>query len=220
MNRLSTSARRFLLIYISFQASNSLSTPLFDSSSAIVRLNQIFECTAVVISVERQDGAVLYHLAIENKGASRYTAVRLIKNGFPEVAGNLTVKFEKSWPSLCDFLTSGDRELREVWGRYTKDQILEIADLKKRKKRNLGDPEITESMPVPKVKKLSSPKSRACPPSSTSLPEVEVGERVRAYLEKEGWPEEYEVEFLLEHYALIDWIAVHLSFYRPLKTKN
>lgn len=35
---------------------------------------------------------------------------------------------------------------------------------------------------------------------------------------KEGWP--VEVEFLLEHYALIDWIAVHLSFYRPLKTKN
>lgn len=33
-------------------------------------------------------------------------------------------------------------------------------------------------------------------------PSPEVGERVRAYLEQHGWPEEYEAESLLEHYAL------------------
>lgn len=65
---------------------------------------------------------------------------------------------------------------------------------------------------MPKVKKLSSPFSRACPTFSTSLPEVEVGERLRAYLEKEGWPEEYDVESLLEQYALIDWIGAEFTF--------
>ncbi|YP_173377.1 hypothetical protein NitaMp168 (mitochondrion) [Nicotiana tabacum] len=156
---------------------NSLVADLFDSSTLIPRLTQLFDCTAIVIARERRDGAFLYHLAVENKSASRYTAVRLIQGVFTEVAGNLTVKFEKSWPSLCHFLTSGEREIKEVWGRYAKDQIIEIADLKRRKKRNLGDPEIAESAPVPKVKKLSSPFSRACPPFSTSLPEVGVGER-------------------------------------------
>lgn len=87
-----------------------------------------------MISAERQEGAFLYHLAVENKSASRYTAVRLIQDGFPEVSGNLKVKFEKSWGHLCDFLTSGDREMIEVWGRYTRDQIVEIAALKKKKK--------------------------------------------------------------------------------------
>jgi len=149
---------------------NSLVADLFDSSTVIPRLTQLFDCTAIVIARERRDGAFLYHLAVENKSASRYTAVRLIQGVFTEVAGNLTVKFEKSWPSLCHFLTSGEREIKEVWGRYAKDQIIEIADLKRRKKRNLGDPEIAESAPVPKVKKLSSPFSRACPPFSTSLP--------------------------------------------------
>ena len=42
-----------------------------------------------MIAVERQDdGAFQYHPAVENKSASRYTAVRLIQDGFPEVAGN------------------------------------------------------------------------------------------------------------------------------------
>ena len=59
----------------------------------IVRLNHIFRCTAVVIATERQDGAFLYHIAVENKSASRYTAVRLIQDGFPEVAGNEKVDF-------------------------------------------------------------------------------------------------------------------------------
>ena len=68
---------------------------------------------------------------------------------------------------------------------------------------------------MPKVKKLSYNQSGACPTSSTSLPGVV--ERLRAFLEKEGWPEEYGVEFLLEHYALLDWIAVQLFFYRPQK---
>lgn len=221
MRLFSSITRRFLFLsFMDVRTRNSLVGDLFDSSTIFPRLTRLFECTAIVISTERRDGAFLYHLAVENKSASRYTAVSLIQGAFPEVAGNLTVKFYKSWPSLCCFVTSGEKEIKEVWGRYAKDQILEIADLKKRKKRNLGDPEITESTPVPKVKKLSSPVSPACPPSSTSLPEVGVGERLRAYLEKEGWPEEYDVEFLLEHYALIDWIAVQLSFHGPVKTKN
>ncbi|GER47761.1 glutamate--tRNA ligase [Striga asiatica] len=54
-----------------------------------------------------------------------------------------------------------------------------------------------------------------------SLPSVsEVEERVRTYLEQHGWPEEYELEFLLEHYALLDWLAVSLSFHRPQSTKK
>lgn len=52
-----------------------------------------------------------------------------------------------------------------------------------------------------KEQKVSSPYltsiGRAFPFSSTSVPEV--GERVRAYLEQHGWPE----EFLLEHYAFL-----------------
>ncbi|MCD7446293.1 hypothetical protein HAX54_000103 [Datura stramonium] len=51
----------------------------------------------------------------------------------------------------------GEREIKELWGRYAKDQIIEIVNLKRRKKRNLGDPEIAESAPVPKVKKFFAP---------------------------------------------------------------
>ncbi|MCD7462087.1 hypothetical protein HAX54_047738 [Datura stramonium] len=38
----------------------------------------------------------------------------------------------------------GERKIKEVWGRYAKDQIIEIVDLKRRKKRNLGGLEIAE----------------------------------------------------------------------------
>lgn len=71
-------------------------------------------------------------------------------------------------------------------------------------------PEITESFPMSEEQKVFSPFSGAFFSSSTSVPEV--GERVRAYLEQHGWPEEYDAEFLLEHYALLDWLAVQLSF--------
>nr|XP_009603329.1 uncharacterized protein LOC104098328 [Nicotiana tomentosiformis] len=93
---------------------------------------------AIVIAREMRDGAFLYHLAVENKSASRYRVVRLIQGVFTKVAGNLTIKFEKSWPTLCHFLTPGEREIKEVEGRYAKDQIIEIADLKRRKKRNIS----------------------------------------------------------------------------------
>ena len=55
--------------------------------------------------------------------------------------------------------------------------------------------------------------------SSTSVPEI--GERLRAYLERHGWPEEYEAEDLLEHYPILDWLAVQLSYsYIPRKIDN
>lgn len=73
-------------------------------------------------------------------------------------------------------------------------------------------PEITESLPMSEELLRSYPLSLQS--ESTSVPEV--GERVRAYLEQHGWPEEYEAESLLEHYAFIDWLAVPLSFHRPL----
>jgi hypothetical protein len=105
----STSVRKFLLISIEVQLLNS-------PASAIARLNKIFHCTAVVIVVEGHAGAFRYHLAVENNSASRYTAVRLIQDAFPEVVGKLKVQFAKSWGWLCDFVTSGDREIRVVWG--------------------------------------------------------------------------------------------------------
>lgn len=74
-------------------------------------------------------------------------------------------------------------------------------------------PKITESLPM-----SEEPSSPCCRVYDSPSPEV--GERVRAYLEQHGWPEEYEAESLLEHYALIDWLAVQLSFHRPLQPKN
>lgn len=193
--KFSSSIRKFLLISIDVQASHSFSRPPLESSSAIARLNKIFHCTAVVIAVEGQDGAFRYHLAVENTSASRYTALRLIQEAFPEVVGNLKVQFAKSWGWLSDFLTSGDREIKEVWGRYTKDQIVEIATLKKKKKMKKGSlfvPEITESFPMSEEQKLSPLIVGDEQAESSLLSLSEVEERVCTYLEQHGWPEEYE----------------------------
>ncbi|RRT35961.1 hypothetical protein B296_00028409 [Ensete ventricosum] len=45
-------------------------------------------------------------------------------------------------------------------------------------------------------------------------------ERLNAYLQKHGWPEEYSIEQLQDKYYLLDWLATNLIFDRPIKTKQ
>lgn len=89
------------------------------------------------------------------------------------------------------------------------------------KKGSLFVPEINESFPMSEELNSIQPLIAGNEQAEPSLPSVsEVEERVRTYLEQHGWPEEYELEFLLEHYALLDWLAVSLSFHRPQSTKK
>jgi hypothetical protein len=56
MNRVSPHIRRFLLISVCVQTPTSLSPLLLDSSAVIARHHHLFQCTAVVIAAERQEG--------------------------------------------------------------------------------------------------------------------------------------------------------------------
>jgi hypothetical protein len=50
--------------------------------------------------------------------------------------------------------------------------------------------------------------------------ETTVLERIVTYLTKKEEPREYDMEELKEKYLVIDWIASHKCFRRPIKTKQ
>ncbi|MCD7446687.1 hypothetical protein HAX54_014458 [Datura stramonium] len=139
--------------YSSLRSKPGAALDLFDSLTIIPHLTQLFDCMAIVIARERRDGTFLYHLAVENKSASRCSGLlEMVRRRGPRVrfiggkrggkVGLFTGTFNMQNQTLShslhphSFLTRGSSSgigggnfRREV--RFLKERTTRVALLKK-----------------------------------------------------------------------------------------
>jgi len=207
------------------------------------RVENLFECTAIVIArEEHQDGEGHHHIAVLNQNASRKNATMKIRKAFPEWQGRqCNVAFHRAWRTLCAYVTKEDKN-PYVWGSFSLEEILQEAgarrsgkgilqEIKKEQKvRKLyetlresdnffdlrHDPEMASHLlnKYHIIRNLWEDEQRDKSKKKSPM------EILVAFLEKKGWPKEYMPEELKEKYLAIDWIAVNLLFERRIKTRQ
>lgn len=70
--------------------------------------------------------------------------MRVIRQLFPEFE-RCDVKFPKGWGVICSYIRKEDKDPL-IWGLYTREQILEIAESAKSKKKLLSNQMVYEGI--------------------------------------------------------------------------
>lgn len=206
-------------------------------------VRRLFQCSSIVISKEKhQEDGWHIHIAIKNSTASKNNATNKIRQAFPLFDGRqCNVTFHKGFANMIGYVTKQDKE-PYVWGELTKDEILNIGENARRKKKTHTKPvqeivqkinechqwlEVYNHLEVlerilygshSNVRKVFQDIQLLKDSKETAL------QRIQRYLdqrevEKRGI-REYSPEEIQEKYPLLDWIACNLIYQRPLKTKQ
>lgn len=229
-----TTLRKYISITLSHAEKRNVST-----HEVIQRLRKIFMCTAIVVATEKHkdEEGYHFHIALKNKDASKHTATKRIRDIFQEFQGmQCKVQFQKGIGNILAYITKEDKT-PTVWGEYSLEQILKMAEGARNHKRNeivpagiiiqkimqcndwynvYEDPILRERLlkAYNNMKKIHEDYQIIKNIKST------VGERLVEYLGNKKWPTEYSPEQIKEKYVLIDWVACQLCFRRPIKTKQ
>lgn len=233
MKKKNTTTRRYILVTLSHTERREVS-PIM----ALDRIRRKFECVAVIIAQEKHETqGIHYHIAIISKNASKNNATRIIRSIFPEFEGRqCEVRYHKGWGTMCAYVTKEDKEPL-VWGEYTKNDILTVAEnTKKKRKNNITPPGIIieklekceewidvyqdETLKERLLTAYNNMKKIHEDIELIKMRRTNIGEKLVKYLNEKQWPEEYTPEEIKEKYILIDWIACQLVFQRPIKTKQ
>lgn len=233
MKNKNTTNRKYILVTLSHTEKRQVS-PIM----ALDRIRKKFQCVAVVIAQETHNTqGIHYHIAIISKNASKNNATRIIRSIFPEFEGRqCEVRYHKGWGTMCTYVTKEDKEPL-VWGEYTKNDILSVAENTKKKRKNTITPPrvIIEKIEkceewidvyqdeILKEKLLTAYSNMRRIHEDMELIKMRrtsIGEKIVEYLNEKKWPEEYTPEEIKEKYILIDWVACQLAFQRPIKTKQ
>lgn len=208
----------------------------------IERLTEVLTCSAIIVAKEKHQGdGFHFHIAIENKDASRNTVTRLLRETFPEFEGAQTsVKFHKSWGTLSAYVTKEDKK-PTLWGRYNMEQIREqayIARAHRRASQQNKEQQVDkiynrlkeskqwlDVYKDPILREANIKRYQNIKMIFQDLKTIEQIERdplqaLSLYLKEKGDPQEYDIEDLKEKYLALDWIAINLAFPRSLKAKQ
>lgn len=207
----------------------------------VERITEVLTCNAIIVTKEdHQAGGFHFHIAIESKNASRNTATRLLRDTFTEFEGaQCSVKFHKSWATLCAYVTKQDKN-PYLWGQYTMEQIKEQADIVRKHRRGSHQSQEQTDQIYQKLKEseqwLDVYKDETIRVANLNryqnikrifhdLKTIQQIDRdpikeLNNYLKKKGYPEEYEIEYLREKYIALDWLAINLLYPRSLKAKQ
>uniref|UniRef100_A0A7N0UNL0 Replication protein n=1 Tax=Kalanchoe fedtschenkoi TaxID=63787 RepID=A0A7N0UNL0_KALFE len=238
--RKTKTVREFILVTL-IHAENR---PFTDTRTIISRVRDLFQCRAIAIakevhkSTEGDDSGEHFHIGIWAMDASKNNLRKKIRSLFPEWKGRaIGISVHKGWGSICRYITKEDQK-PIVWGEFTQQQILSIAEAHKKKKAmNL---EIGNLAILKKIEELEDwyqvyrddilanrvlnhlPRMKEAYEDFKIVKDIEsnVFSRIIDYLEAKGNPQEYDVEEIREKSLVIDWIACQLCFKRPLKTKQ
>lgn len=84
----------------------------------LTRVVELFECQQIIIGEEPQKkGGAHYHVGILNTTATRYNAVKLLRDALPEFGGpSLNVSFHRSWETIWRYVVKG-RLVLNCWRR-------------------------------------------------------------------------------------------------------
>lgn len=225
--------RKFIAITLSHAERREVSL-----QDVISRIKGIFKCTAIVVANEEHQGEGFhYHVAVKNEDASKYTAIKKIREAFSEFEGKqCNVKFNKGIQMVLGYITKKDKK-PTVWGEYSLEQVLQMGENARRHKRNerVEPAVIMEGLqncpewyqvydsPMLRDRLLKAyANMRKIHEDYQVIINIKrtVGEKVIEYLQKKEWPEEYSPEEIREKYILIDWLACQLCFERPIKTRQ
>lgn len=132
---MSENVRKFVLLTLSHAESGDRVhyTPHF----VVGKCRSLFNCESVILAKElHKEKGYHYHVGILNDTASRYTAAKFLRAGFPEFDGRqLNVSFHKSWNTICEYIFKQDQD-PYCWGT-TKEQCRERLNRKKAGKRSV-----------------------------------------------------------------------------------
>lgn len=86
------SLRPYILLTLSHAEKRTIDIKLL-----MERVRKCFDCRSVIIAKEKhENGGFHYHVGIFNSNASRYTAIKKLREAFPEFDGaQIDVKFHK-----------------------------------------------------------------------------------------------------------------------------
>lgn len=236
-------ARATLRPYILITLAHAENRQQITNEQILQTVRNLFQCSSIVITKEKhQNEGSHIHIAIKNYNASRNNATNKIREAFKQFDGRqCNVTFHKGFANMIAYVTKQDKE-PYVWGQFKKEEILEIGESARRKKKANTKPvneiiqkmsecqqwldlykhmEIIERMmygSYTNVKKVFQDIKLIKESKETAL------KRIQRYLdqkevEKRGI-KEYSPEEIKEKYPLIDWIAYNLIYQRPLKTKQ
>lgn len=92
------------------------------------RIRGVFESRAIVVVKEsHEESGDHFHAGLIAKDASKHTATKKMRAGFPEREGRTRdVKFHKGWGTVCAYVMKKDEEPC-IWRQYNIDQFKEIA---------------------------------------------------------------------------------------------
>lgn len=126
-----STARELLLITLAHAERINVSC-----EEIVTRLTKLWECSSIVIAKEvHEEGGFHLHIAVKNKGASKNSAVRSVRDSFKEFEGSqCDVRFHKGWGVLIGYVTKEDKE-PFVWGQFTREQIMEVGEAARKKKK-------------------------------------------------------------------------------------
>ena len=130
---MSSHLRRFLLLTLSHAETDDRVhyTPHFVAS----KCRSLVNCQSVIVPKElhKADG-YQYHVGILNNTANSNTAAKKFCKGFPEFEGRqLHLSFHRSWITVCECALKQD--FRFFFWKTTKDQINDLLNIRKRKKK-------------------------------------------------------------------------------------
>ena len=127
---MSENIRRFLLLTLSYAEKSECAH--YKPHFVVSKCRSLFNCESVIVPKESHKGE--YHVGILNNTASRYTATKKFREGFPEFEGRqLNLSFHKSWSTVCDYVLKQDPN-PFVWGTTTKE-LNNLLSAKKTKKK-------------------------------------------------------------------------------------
>lgn len=204
---------------------------------------KLFHCKSIVIGREKhKELGEHLHIAIYNYNASRYNAVKRIRQAFPQFEGRQChIQFHKGLNYMLAYVTKEDKD-PYVEGEIDKTKILEIAENARNKKKAGRTPAklllkaLRDCQKWEDVYEHDELLDRIVYGSHRNLKtiyqEIQIIKeskmnpisRIRWYLDDRkvdsSGVKEYIPEELQEKYVLLDWIAVNLLYQRPLKTKQ
>ena len=130
---MSSHLKKFLLLTLSHAESGYSVhyTPHFVAS----KCRSLVNCESViVVKKSHKNEGYHYHVGMVNNTANSHTATKKFCEGFSEFEGRqLYLSFHRSWATVCAYALKQDSDLF-LWG-ITKDQINDLLNAKKRKKK-------------------------------------------------------------------------------------
>jgi hypothetical protein len=127
--------RRWILVTLSHTEQKDVSL-----EEAVLRVERSFDCKWIVGAKERhEDGGDHYHIAIENRNASKKTATVRLRNAFSEFEGRgVNVRFHRSWGTMLQYTTKDCSDFNELKLFGITVGLVEQQLLAKRDKKNMA----------------------------------------------------------------------------------